>query len=227
MSGPMRLVIFDVDGTLVDSQGAILGAMAAAFADQGLAAPERAAVLSIVGLSLDRAMARLAPDPDPDRQAALIEGYKQAYHAQRLAAGAAQGAPLYPGALQTLRRLQARPDLLLGVATGKSRRGLRALLAAHGLERMFATIQVADHHPSKPHPSMILTAMAETGVAPEDTVMIGDTSYDMEMARAAGVAGIGVSWGYHARPELRAARMVIDGFDALPAGLDDIWKAAA
>ncbi|MBK0329670.1 HAD-IA family hydrolase [Rhodobacteraceae bacterium F11138] len=227
MSDPLRLIIFDVDGTLVDSQGAIVGAMTAAFADMGLAVPDRSKILSIVGLSLDHAVARLAPDQAPRQQAGLVARYKAAYHAQRIATGAAQGSPLYPGAVQMLHQLSARPDTLLGVATGKSQRGLQALLAAHGLERMFVTTQVADHHPSKPHPSMILTAMVETGVAREHTVMIGDTSYDMDMAHAAQVTGIGVSWGYHARSALSAAKVVIDGFDALPASLDDIWKMTA
>ncbi len=227
MSAPRCLILFDVDGTLVDSQGAIVAAMTAAFAGLGLDAPARAAILSIVGLSLDHAMARLAPDLPRTRQAELVAGYKHAYNAQGQADGAARGSPLYPGALQMLEQLNAAPGTLLGVATGKSQRGLRALLAAHGLERMFVTTQVADHHPSKPHPSMILTAMAETGVAPEQTVMIGDTSYDMDMARAANVAGIGVSWGYHGRAQLSAARQVIDGFDALPTCLNEIWKTTA
>ncbi len=227
MTRPLRLVLFDVDGTLVDSQGAIVGAMTAAFAAAGLEAPDRQAILSIVGLSLDHAMARLAPGISDRDHAGLVQGYKDIYHARRLANGSAQGSPLYPGALDTLRKLRDQPDLLLGVATGKSHRGLTALLQAHDLESVFVTRQVADHHPSKPHPSMILTAMAETGVLPENTVMIGDTSFDMDMARAAKVLGIGVSWGYHGVQHLGAAHRLIDGFEDLPAVLDDLWKADA
>ena len=129
----------------------------------------------------------------------MVEAYKNAYMELRAKAGVAQSSPLYPGALETLQALHAVPEVLLGVATGKSRRGLDKLIEGHGLEGMFLTQQVADHHPSKPHPSMILQAMADVGVAAQDTVMIGDTSFDMEMAAAAGVHGIGVSWGYHDR----------------------------
>jgi phosphoglycolate phosphatase len=228
MTRPLRLILFDVDGTLVDSQASIVAAMAAAFADQGLALPPRDRILSIVGLSLDLAMARLAPDLAAARRSALVRAYKDAYHAHRLAIGAAQGAPLYPGARAALERLAAVPENLLGVATGKSARGLDALIEAHGLERMFVTRQVADHHPSKPHPSMIATAMAETGVAAADTAMIGDTSFDMQMAQAAGVAGIGVSWGYHDRSDIAAhTNRIIDRFDDLHPALDRIWRVAA
>lgn len=223
MTARLRLILFDVDGTLVDSQGSIVSAMGAAFGAAGLPVPERARVLSIVGLSLDDAMLRLAPaQPQPVR-ARLVDAYKQAYHAQRLSDGAAHS-PLYPGAAEMLARLRAEPETLLGVATGKSKRGLDALLEAHGLERVFVTRQVADHHPSKPHPSMIDAARAETGVAATDTVMVGDTTYDMDMARAAGVAGIGVGWGYHPTEALKAARTVIHRFDDLPPALDQIWK---
>lgn len=229
MSGPqtppLRLILFDVDGTLVDSQASIVAAMTATFELACLPVPGRARILSIVGLSLDQAMRRLAPDaPSQD---ALVEGYKQAYHDQRLREGSNMGSPLYPGARAALERLNGAPNTLLGVATGKSQRGLAALLEAHGLEQMFVTRQVADHHPSKPHSSMIETAMAETGVAPGATVMIGDTSFDMEMAQAAGVTGIGVSWGYHDRQALRQAAVVIDGFAALHPALDQIWKTPA
>lgn len=222
MSARLRLVIFDVDGTLVDSQGSILAAMQTAFARLDLPAPDRSAVLSIVGLSLDRAMQRLAPDLPASEHDALVDAYKQAYFDRRQTLGEG-AAPLYPGALEVLEALSRRDDMLLGVATGKSRRGLNAMLQAHGLERAFVTRQVADDHPSKPHPSMILTAMAECGVQACDTVMIGDTSFDMEMAQAAGVAGIGVSWGYHAQTELRRARRIIDHFRDLPPALNDIW----
>jgi phosphoglycolate phosphatase len=219
----LRLVIFDVDGTLVDSQGAIVGAMTAAFSGQGLSVPTRADILGIVGLSLDHAVLRLAPEAAPDLRAAVVQGYKDSYHATRQAQGAAVGSPLYPGAAQALAALAGRDDLLLGVATGKSRRGLDELLKAHGLTDIFVTRQVADDHPSKPHPSMVLTCLAETGVEPGDAVMIGDTSYDMQMAGAAGVAAIGVGWGYHPAETLRPyARRIIDHFDALPAAVDHI-----
>lgn len=222
MSGDLRLVIFDVDGTLVDSQGSIVGAMTAAFSALDLAAPDRARILSIVGLSLPQAMARLAPDLPDETRSRLVDAYKDAYHDARLALGAAQS-PLYPGARAMLEQLHAVPEFLLGVATGKSQRGLDGLIEAHGLGRFFATRQVADHHPSKPHPSMIDTARSETGIGRASTVMIGDTSYDMDMAAAAGVAGIGVGWGYHPPERLGRARRVIDRFAQLPQALDEIW----
>lgn len=222
MTAPLRLVLFDVDGTLVDSQASIVSAMTASFQAVSLPVPDRAAILSIVGLSLPVAIARLVPDQPPRMQARLVDGYKQAYHAQRLQQGAA-GSPLFPGARDIVDRLHATPEILLGVATGKSQRGLDALLEAHGLEHVFVTRQVADHHPSKPHPSMIETALSETGVAPADAVMIGDTSFDMEMAQAARVHGIGVAWGYHDRSRLAAARRVIDSFDQLPGALTEFW----
>ncbi|WP_420586079.1 HAD-IA family hydrolase [Ruegeria sp.] len=222
MSAPLRLVLFDVDGTLVDSQGSIVAAMTASFEALTLPVPNREAILSIVGLSLPVAMARLASDQSEAVQHNLVEGYKQAYHAHRLEQGAAS-APLYPGALDAIEALHAVPEVLLGVATGKSQRGLDALIEAHGLGRYFVTRQVADHHPSKPHPSMIDTARSETGVAAANTVMIGDTKFDMDMARAAGVPGIGVTWGYHDRPALDGATRVIETFDQLPSALEEIW----
>ncbi|WP_299734773.1 HAD-IA family hydrolase [uncultured Roseobacter sp.] len=224
MSAPLRLVIFDVDGTLVDSQADILAAMAQAFAAVGQPAPSRSAILGIVGLSLDVAMARLAPDADHGR---MVQGYKDAYMALRAKTGAAQSSPLYPGAREALTRLRAQPEVLLGVATGKSKRGLDKLIEAHGLEGVFVTQQVADFHPSKPHPSMIHQAMMDTGVAADQTVMIGDTSFDMDMAAAAGVHGVGVSWGYHPVSALRAARTVLPDFTALDAVLDEVWGITA
>ncbi|WP_170561458.1 HAD-IA family hydrolase [Ruegeria atlantica] len=222
MSAPLRLVLFDVDGTLVDSQGSIVAAMTASFDAQSLPVPARKAILSIVGLSLPNAMAQLAPEQGETVQHKLVEGYKQAYHAHRLEQGAASS-PLYPGAREVIQALHSIPEMLLGVATGKSQRGLDALIEAHNLERFFVTRQVADHHPSKPHPSMIDTARSETGVDAVDTVMIGDTRFDMDMAQAAGVAGIGVSWGYHDRSALTGAARIIETFDQLPRALDDIW----
>ena len=227
MTDRLRLVIFDVDGTLVDSQADILGAMAASFAMQGLDEPPREAVLSIVGLSLTEAMARLVPDLPVVLRDKLVAGYKQSYMRSRLDSDTRQTSPLYPGARDVLDLLSRQSHTLLGVATGKSQRGLDALIASHGLEGLFLTRQVADHHPSKPHPSMLLAAMRETGVDPADAIMVGDTSYDMDMARAAGIRGIGVSWGYHAPAALTSASCVIDRFDDLPVRLEELWRIAA
>ena len=218
---PLRLILFDVDGTLVDSQGSIVAAMTDGFTAMGVAVPSRADILSIVGLSLDHAMVRLAPDAPS--HAGLVQAYKDAFRTRRQQLGSLEGSPLYPGARDCLDRLAQAPENLLGVATGKSQRGLDALLGAHRLERMFVTRQVADHHPSKPHPSMVLRAMEETGVGPESTVLIGDTSFDMDMADAAGVAGIGVSWGYHSPGAMHRAQVIVDSFDALAGAIDQVW----
>lgn len=213
----LRLVIFDVDGTLVDSQGTIHTCMTTAFEDAGHTPPSRAEVRSIVGLSLPQAMARLAPELDEPAQLALVEAYKDQFTKTRLGQG--EGSPLFPGALQALQTLHAQPETLLGVATGKSRRGLLHLFEAHDLTGLFVTTQVADNHPSKPHPSMVLTALAETGVKPEDAVVIGDTTFDMEMAMAAGVPFIGVEWGYHPAAHLTGAFAILEDFADLPTTL--------
>ncbi|NSY39821.1 HAD-IA family hydrolase [Leisingera sp. ANG59] len=221
MSSPLRLILFDVDGTLVDSQGAITSAMAEAFQGVGLETPPREAILSIVGLSLPLAMAELAPEQDAPTLEALVEGYKSSYMLAREEAGAAHS-PLYPGTQEMLAELNEVPEYLLGVATGKSQRGVDALIAAHGLN-CFVTRQVADHHPSKPHPSMVLTAMVETGVERENTVMIGDTRFDIEMGRAAGVTTIAVPWGYHPAETLGADYLIRDFAELRPL-LAEIWK---
>lgn len=221
MSQDLKLILFDVDGTLADSQNAISSAMESAFMGVGLPAPARPEILSIVGLSLPLAIADLASEQDDRTRALLVEGYKRAYMQARQRAGA-DHSPLFPGAAEILKELNAVPEYLLGVATGKSQRGLDALIAAHGLE-CFVTRQVADHHPSKPHPSMIFAALAETGVEPQNAVMIGDTAYDIEMGRAAGVTTVAVTWGYH-QAETLGADHTISGFQELKPLLQTIWK---
>jgi phosphoglycolate phosphatase len=218
----LRLVVFDVDGTLVDSQDHIHGAMEHAFAEVGHALPSRSDILSIVGLSLPEAMARLVPDLPVATQAALVEAYKGSFGRMR----ADRLSPLFEGMTDLLTRLRAEPGTLLGVATGKSRRGLSHVLAGHGLQDHFITMQVADDHPSKPHPSMLLSALRETGVAARDAVMIGDTTYDIEMGRAAGYHTIGVTWGYHKPTALVAAGAgrVVGTADALAREIDRIWE---
>lgn len=220
MTATPVLVVFDVDGTLVDSQDQIHAAMRAAFAAVGRPAPALPAILRIVGLSLPQAMAVLAPEisaPELDR---LTDAYKANFSTQR----AAVLAPLYPGARAALDALGDRPGTILGVATGKSRRGLGHILESHRIADRFATLQVADDHPSKPHPAMLLQALAETGIAPGRAVMVGDTRFDIDMGRAAGFRTIGVSWGYHPAEELAAAGAdaVIDHFSDLMAAIDKV-----
>jgi phosphoglycolate phosphatase len=212
-----RLAIFDCDGTLVDSQHNIVAAMAASFAAAGLPAPERQATLRVVGLSLAEAMAVLVPDGDAALHATLGDHYKTAFQAMR-GGGGLVAEPLYEGIGDVIDALAAN-GWMLGVATGKSDRGLMLCLDHHALTRKFMTLQTADRHPSKPHPSMIHTAMAEAGAAPDSTVMIGDTGYDMAMARAAGCRAIGVAWGYHERAEL-----IAEGADVVADHPHDIIK---
>ena len=197
-----RLAIFDCDGTLVDSQHNICAAMAECFVAAGLARPDDARTRRVVGLSLIEAMRSMLPEAEPARHVALAEDYKRAFQAMR--ARGLDEEPLYEGVAELVDALDAE-GWLLGVATGKSDRGLALCLDHHGLSARFVSLQTADRHPSKPHPSMIAAAMAEAGAAPETTLMIGDTSYDMTMARAAGVTAIGVGWGYHDAEDLRRA----------------------
>ncbi|WP_411837542.1 HAD-IA family hydrolase [Paracoccus sp. ME4] len=218
----MRLVVFDVDGTLIDSQDHITHAMGQAFRAAGLAPLPRARVLSIVGLSLPVAVAELAPEADAATQARVVAAYKDSFMRARLDGHA----PLYDGAMDCLDRLAGRDDVILAIATGKSRRGLDAMIEAHGLRGRFLSLQTADGHPSKPHPAMIHAALAETGVPAARAVMVGDTSFDMLMARAAGLPGFGVSWGYHpaaALAEAGAAR-ILDDFSALTSAIEE-WAA--
>jgi phosphoglycolate phosphatase len=223
----MKLVLFDCDGTLVDSQHVIVAAMGRAFARAELAMPPREAVLGIVGLSLVEAMQRLGEDDPRFPAERLAELYREAFRELRTEPDFSE--PMFPGMRGLIDRLAARDDLLLGIATGKSQRGVAAVLAHHGLEGRFVTIQTADDAPSKPHPAMVLQAMAATGAEPMDTVLIGDTSFDMVMARAAGARAIGVSWGYHA-PDLLtqsgAERLATDA-DELQRAIDELWETVA
>lgn len=200
-----RLVVFDCDGTLVDSQAAICRSMEAAFAAAGLPAPDRHDVRRIVGLSLPQALLELAPAAQEDQRRHALEAYKASFRAARSQGTLEQ--PLYPGIEPLLRRLHQR-GLSLGVATGMSDRGLDACLARHGVRELFITLQTADRHPSKPHPAMLETALFEADTRPGDAVLVGDTVYDVTMARAAGVRAIGVAWGYHEPAELLAAGAV-------------------
>lgn len=197
-----RLALFDCDGTLVDSQHNICLCMEDAFARAGLGAPDRAATRRVVGLSLLPAIRMLVPDARDDLIVQLCEDYKSAFH--RLRGQGLIEEPLFEGIAEVIDALEA-DGWMLGVATGKSDRGLELCLRHHGLRERFVTLQTADRHPSKPHPSMVRKAMAEAGASPATTIMIGDTSFDMAMGVAAGARSLGVEWGYHPGHELIAA----------------------
>jgi len=217
----MDLIIFDLDGTLINSEAIILGTQVEAFRRCGRVHPGREAGLGIVGLTLDIAMARLAGLDEPDDL--LTETYREVFNAMRLQAATdpALDEPLYPGVADTLAQLKRRAGLKLGIATGKSRKGAEFAVERHGWQGLFDTVQSADDAPSKPHPGMILRAMAETGAAPERTAMVGDSSFDIEMAVAAGVTPVAVSWGFQPVANLVSlgARHVLKDFAELPATL--------
>ncbi len=212
-----NLIVFDCDGTLADSQHMIVQAMRLTFQSAGLAVPERADILRTVGLSVPEALRMLAPDQYPDTRNELARSYREWCMSLRRQPNWEE--PMFEGAASLLFNLAARDGVLLGIATGKSRRGTERFIELNGLRGIFATLQTSDSAPSKPHPAMLLQAMEETGAAPETTVMIGDTSYDMIMATCANAMGIGVSWGYHSAADLKrsGAHAVVSSFPALGA----------
>ncbi|SDZ53006.1 phosphoglycolate phosphatase [Jannaschia faecimaris] len=212
------LAIFDVDGTLVDSQAIITATMARAFVDAGLEPPTRAQTLALVGISLPQLIAMLLPDQTAAMQQRVTENYRRIY-TEHIANDSE--ARLYPGVGEGLARLKQK-GITLGVATGKSQKGLDRLVAGQGWGNMFATLQCADHHPSKPHRSMVDRALLETATEAGRAVMIGDTTFDMEMGAGGGVATLGVAWGYHAAEDLLAAgaRSVLPNFGTLVAEIE-------
>lgn len=220
----MILVLFDCDGTLVDSQNMIVEAMVRACRVHDEPPPSRAAILSIVGLSLEEAVSTLLGTSVDDRVLRLVEAYKSSFHALR--ADPSYHEPLFPGALQAIEALAAKDNVLLGVATGKSQRGLRAVLSMHDIGAHFVTLQTADDAPSKPHPEMVYRALRDTGAEPENCVVIGDTTFDMEMARNAKSHAIGVSWGYHPSPHLvnAGAGQVVNDFKELLPALGSLFQ---
>lgn len=221
----MKLVVLDCDGTLVDSQNGICEAMTHAFTGFGLVAPTREATLAIVGLSLPEAFAALAPEHDDELRAAMVQRYKSAFLEIRRDPELHE--PLFEGVAAAIETFGARDDVVLGLATGKSRKGVDRLFERERWAHHFLTVQTSDDHPSKPHPAMLHAAMAEAGVNRERTVMVGDTTFDMEMARAAGVGALGVAWGYHSAGELNeaGAHGVIGACHSLTGDIDAYFAA--
>lgn len=227
LDAPLRLVIFDVDGTLIDSQDFILAAMRCAFTGAGHPVPSDEATKGIVGLSLPQAMEQLMPGVPAPLRDRLVQLYKDSFRAIREESGGEAHSPFYPGALDALERLDSA-GYLLSIATGKARRGLDYMLDSHGLRPFFTGTQTADDAPSKPHPGMVLNCLAATGVEARHAVVVGDTEYDMAMARAAGVWAVGVDWGYHSSDRIRrgGAEHIVTDFSALDGVLVEIWGQA-
>lgn len=201
-SASLKLVLFDCDGTLVDSADIIHGSMVATFREAGLPEPAMEATKGIIGLTLDLAIASLLDRPLDAECGRLAERYKEHFIASRHLPSFSE--PLYEGIAELIETLAGRDDVLIGMVTGKSRRGVQRVLETYGFERHFVTIRTADDCPSKPHPAMVLECCAETGIDTASTYVIGDAVYDMQMARSAGARAIGVSWGYHNRDGLLA-----------------------
>jgi len=219
----VRLAVFDCDGTLVDSQHSIIATMCAAFRDHALIPPCPEDIRRLVGLPLGEAISRLLPDKSPATIDGVHGSYIQAFRALRDRGEVRE--PLFPGVLAALENVAAG-GWILGVATGKSSRGLIATLEEHGIIDQFMTLQTADTAQGKPHPEMLKNAMNAVGAMPSGTVMIGDTSFDMEMARNAGVMAVGVAWGYHREDELlqSGAHIIIRNYSELEKALEGLME---
>ena len=209
----MKLIIFDFDGTLADSRKLIIEAHRQVFCQFGLPVPAPEASLALIGRSLELVLAELAGPDAP--VAAMTTAYQPVV--KQLRADPAFADLPFGGVHELLLELGARKDFRLGIATGHISSAIEPALATFGWRELFCTVQSADKAPSKPHPGMILQALAEAGIGADNTVLIGDTAFDMEMARAAGVAAVGVAWGYHPRDRLVAA-----GADWVAATIEDL-----
>ena len=222
----VRLAVFDVDGTLVDSREIIWRAAREASADVGLPEPGYDQVRRVVGLSLTDALQALAPALAGAELDRFVDRYKASFLRMHATPGFAE--PLYDGAEDLLRRLR-RDGWTVAMATGKSRRGVERWMARDGWAEIFASTHCADDGPGKPDPAMLLAAMRAAGARPEATVMIGDTDHDMRMAVNAAVRPQGVAWGFQNAEEMLAAGAVhvAGDFAELEAELDRFAMAFA
>jgi len=220
----MRLVIFDLDGTLIDSVALIVETVTNSFNEIGQPVPDDKTIRSISGITLADALQVLAPGADAARMEVIGDAYRRHYQAERQS----EREPLFVGALAALDQLQAHPETILAVATGKGYQGSLTLLGRHGIVDRFNSIETPTHNRGKPDPQMIETAMQKAGTDGASTAMVGDTVHDMRMARAAGVKAIGVAWGYHEVDELNAAGadVVIESFAELQGAVDRLLGPA-
>ena len=212
MTSKYRLVVFDWDGTLMDSAGHIVASMQGAMTDLGLPVLAPEVIRNIIGLGMREAVHALFPH---DRSDAFVERFTVHYRDYYFAPAAPQ--TLFPGAERMLQALR-EAGYLLAVATGKSRHGLDHALSETGLDAMFHTSRTADETASKPDPRMLVEILAHLDVPPEAAVMVGDTEYDLDMASRAGMASVGVSFGVHAPERLRrhGPLACVDDLESLP-----------
>ncbi|CAM1650283.1 HAD-IA family hydrolase [Bartonella apis] len=213
---PLRLALFDCDGTLVDSAFAIQRAMLQVFEKFSYKEPDFDETKLVIGLSLDHAIARLLGRPVDDEILEMVTAYKQIFAKNRGDISFIE--PLFPGILEMLTTLEHKDDVLLGVVTGKSRLGIDKILEAYKLH-CFVTIKTADEYPSKPDPTMVIESCKQTGVFPENTFVIGDSIFDMQMAKLAHAKAIGVFWGYNTPEALKEAgadKLVREPKDIIP-----------
>jgi phosphoglycolate phosphatase len=197
----VKLIIFDFDGTLVDSRKLIVESNRVVFGEFGLSLPSEDESFALVGMSLELVLLQLAGADAPVEK--MLAAYRRVLPLLR--ADAAYAEVPFGGAADLLAALAEHKDVRLGIATGHLSHAIEPALERFGWQGHFCTVQTADKAPSKPHPRMILQALSEAGVEAEDAIMIGDTAFDIEMARAADVRGVAVSWGYHRPDRLREA----------------------
>ncbi|MDF1749284.1 MAG: HAD-IA family hydrolase [Alphaproteobacteria bacterium] len=224
MSETPRLIVFDCDGTLVDSGHIIVDTMTLVWQGAGLMPPSADLIRHQIGTSLDHAIMALHPEGDPETLEQLTLACRKAFVSDR-AAGKYEE-PLYESCSGVLETLSAVDHYVLGVATGKGRRGLEHTLGRHGIAHHFTVLKTSEDGPGKPNPDILNDAMSEMGVSPWQTVVIGDTIFDVTMAVRAGAQAIGVSWGYHAPEMLRdaGAIAVADHFTELPTLIENLWS---
>jgi phosphoglycolate phosphatase len=218
-----ELIVFDWDGTLMDSAAQIVHCFERAFADANVPSPGDQAIRHIIGLGLTEAVVALLPHADAATRTVVSDRYRGYFMALDTSA-----LPLFTGVREGLQALLARGHLL-AVATGKSRRGLDRVLANTGLAELFVATRCADEAYSKPHPQMLEDILDRTGMGASQAIMVGDTTYDLIMARTAGVAGLAVSYGVHSRHQLLAETPLAccDSFDEVHTWLQTSPSAKA
>lgn len=219
----MPLILLDLDGTLVDSRALIVRNMQAALEGLGLPTPPDEAIAVHIGLSLQELVIGLFDTDDPDFTGRIVEAYRS--EALRKRADGEDHESLFPGIRQAVNDMRAAGHLL-GIATGKARRGVDHFCQRFDMQGWFDTIQTPDTNPSKPHPGMIESALSETGAHGHQTIMVGDTTFDMEMAQSAGVHAVGVAWGNHTVSALEhaGAQHIVESTGALTGVIKKILR---